>query len=195
MAVKWWPKINSIYARVKCKYYEGLYEYFLSYPSEKYRNFTWFPGVEISREGSFRIASGDCALPQNFHTGNQVKLRYFSLGRFLVVAKKVILSLIDPDVCSLIKPTVWDMIRHYSLINKTYSMYWMCCISNSLFSRQFALGSLIQLRLMKKNFVKKILFPYNGISLVLVVRIEVRYIITLKMLILDRKTNLNSAVS
>ena len=45
----------------------------------KYRNFTWFPGIEILWNGSFRIVSGDspenwpdsrgnCAFPQTFHT-------------------------------------------------------------------------------------------------------------------------------
>ena len=52
---------------------------------EKYRNFTWFSGMEILRKGSFRIVSGDAeTVPfRKISTpGNQVKLRYFSQWMF-----------------------------------------------------------------------------------------------------------------
>ena len=42
---------------------------------EKYRNFTWFPGVEILGKGTF---SAQFPFRKISTLGNQVKLRYFS---------------------------------------------------------------------------------------------------------------------
>ena len=49
---------------------------------EKYRNFTWFPGVEILRKGT---VSANCAFPQNFHTRKSGEITVF----FAVIATLV----------------------------------------------------------------------------------------------------------
>ena len=52
---------------------------------KKYRNFTWFPGVEILQKGTvsaqFRAIRpklcGNCAFPQNFHTRKSGEITVF----------------------------------------------------------------------------------------------------------------------
>ena len=52
--------------------------------SEKHRNFTWFPDVEIfSKRHSFRLG-GNCAFPQNFRTRKSGEITIFFAVLFIV---------------------------------------------------------------------------------------------------------------
>ena len=62
---------------------------------EKYRNFTWFSGVEILRKGivsaQFRAncpkLCGNCVFPQNFHTRKSGEI---TIQNIIVLAKSMI---------------------------------------------------------------------------------------------------------
>ena len=61
---------------------DGSLDSFFNFYCEKYRNFTWFPDVEILRKGIvFRAIHpklcGDCAFPQNFHTRKSGEMTVF----------------------------------------------------------------------------------------------------------------------
>ena len=76
---------------------------------EKYRNFTWFPGVEILRKGTvsakFRAISGNrpklrgnCAFPQNFHTRKSGEITVFFVVIVFVIFTNILRYIIHKNI-------------------------------------------------------------------------------------------------